>query len=201
MIQSEKIGAYSIGINLLIVGIKTLLSFLSGSVALIADTIHSSSDVISSATVLAGIKISKRKSKNFPYGLYKAENFVSLLSSILIFLAGYEIVQTVFFKPQTLKSENLPYAMAGILLTMVITFAFSRYELRQGKEIGSPSLMADAQHIRTDMLSSTVILIGLVGGWFGLSLDKIAALLVVFLVFKAGISIFMDSIRVLLDAS
>ena len=201
MEQSEKIGAYSIGINLLLVGIKALLAFLSGSVALIADTIHSSSDVISSATVLAGIKISKRKSKNFPYGLYKVENFVSLLSSILIFLAGYEIVHTVFFKPQTLKSEYLPYAMAGVLLIMVITFAFSRYELRQGKEIGSPSLMADAKHIRTDMLSSTVILIGLVGGWFGLNLDKMAALLVVFLVFKAGISIFMDSIRVLLDAS
>ena len=201
MERSEKIALYSIAINLFLVCMKGFLAFLSGSVALIADTIHSASDVVSSATVLTGIKISMRKSRTFPYGLYKVENFVSLLSSVLIFLAGYEIVHTVFLKPQTLKSEYLPYAMAGILLTMVITFVFSRYELRQGKEIGSPSLMADAQHIRTDMLSSIVILAGLVGGWFGLSLDKIAALLVVFLVFRAGIRIFMDSLRVLLDAS
>ena len=77
--------------------LKGGLAFLSGSVALVADAIHSATDVISSITVLAGIKISKRKSKNFPYGLYKVENFVSLLTSLFIFLAGYEIVKTVFF--------------------------------------------------------------------------------------------------------
>ena len=201
MEQSEKVGAYSIGINLLLVGIKGLLSFLSGSVALIADAIHSFTDVISSATVLVGIKISKRKSKNFPYGLYKVENLVSLLSSIFIFFAGYEIVNTIFFKPQYLKTKYLFYVMAGVLFTMGITFAFSRYELRKGKEIGSPSLTADAEHIHTDMLSSAVILAGLIGGIFDFSLDKVAAALVVLFVFKAGVRIFIDSLRVLLDAS
>lgn len=201
MEQNEKIGAYSIGINLLLVGIKGLIFYLSGSVALIADAIHSATDVIASVTVFAGIKISKRKSKNFPYGLYKVENFVSLLSSVFIFYAGYEIVCTVIYRPQSLKTEYLPYAMTGVLLSMAITFAFSRYELRQGEKIGSPSLVADAKHIRTDMFSSSVILAGLVGGWFGLELDKIAALIVVYLVFKAGIGIFIDAFRVLLDAS
>ena len=86
MESNEKIGAFSIGVNVLLVGIKALLSFLSGSVALLADAIHSSTDVVSSITVLAGIKISKRKSRNFPYGLYKVENFVSLISAVLIFL-------------------------------------------------------------------------------------------------------------------
>jgi len=129
------------------------------------------------------------------------ENFVSLLSSIFIFLAGYEIVHTVFFETQDLKTETLPYAMGGVLLTMVITFAFSRYELREGKAIGSPSLIADAQHIRTDLLSSGVILAGLFGAIFGLKLDKVAALLVVVFVVRAGISILMDALRVLLDAS
>ena len=156
MDQSEEIGAYSIGINLLLVGIKVLLSLLSGSVALIADALHSSTDVISSITVLAGIKISRRKSKNFPYGLYKVENFVSLLSSIFIFLAGYEIVHTVFSEQQSLKIKYLPYAMGGVLLTLAITFAFSWFEMKKGREIGSPSLIADAEHIRTDMLSSLV---------------------------------------------
>ena len=201
MEQAERISLYSIGTNLMLVGIKCALSLLSGSVALIADAIHSATDVISSATVFVGIKISKRKSKGFPYGLYKVENFVSLLSSIFIFLAGYEIVRTVFFKPHTLRDDYLPHAMAGVLLTMAITFAFSRYELKKGKQIGSPSLVADAQHIRTDMLSSAVILAGLVGGWFGLSLDKVAALLVVLLVFRAGFRILIDALRVLLDAS
>ncbi|MFC1816573.1 cation diffusion facilitator family transporter [Thermodesulfobacteriota bacterium] len=174
---------------------------LSGSLALVADAIHSSTDVISSATVLAGIKISKRTSRTFPFGLYKVENFVSLLSSIFIFAAGYEIVHTVFFKTQNLKIENLPYAMGGVVLTIGITFAFSRYELREGKAIGSPGLIADAQHIRSDMLSSGVILAGLIGSAFGLNLDKVAALLVVLFVAKAGLNILIDAIRVLLDAS
>jgi cation diffusion facilitator family transporter len=201
MDQSEKIGFYSIGVNLILVVIKVGLSFLSGSVALFADAIHSATDVISSGTVVAGIKISKRTSRNFPYGLYKVENFVSLLSSVFIFLAGYEIVHTVFFETAQLNRGTLPYAMAGVLLTMAITFAFSRYELAQGKQIGSPSLMADAQHIHTDMLSSGVILAGLIGSILGWDLDKFAALLVVVLIAKAAIAILVDALRVLLDAS
>ncbi|NOR24286.1 MAG: cation diffusion facilitator family transporter [Desulforhopalus sp.] len=199
--QSEKIGLFSVGINSSLVLIKVILAYLSGSVALVADAIHSLSDVISSATVLAGIKISKRKSTRFPYGLYKVENLVCLLSSIFIFFAGYEIVQTVLFKEESLKPEFLPDAMAGALVTMAITFFFSRYELREGERIGSPSLIADAQHIRTDMFSSAVILCGLVGGLFHWPLDKVAALVVVVLVFRAGFTIFLDAIRVLLDAS
>jgi len=201
MTRKEKIGFYSIGVNVLLVVLKGGLAYLSGSVALVADTIHSATDVISSITVLAGIKISKRKSKHFPYGLYKVENFVSLLTSLFIFVAGYEIVKTVFFDPVTLKREYLPYAMGGLVAAMAITFAFSRYELRQGTAIGSPSLIADAKHIRTDMMSSCVILAGLVGGLFGLDLDRIAAIVVVLLVFKAGAGIFADAFRVLLDAS
>ncbi|MFC1851527.1 cation diffusion facilitator family transporter [candidate division CSSED10-310 bacterium] len=201
MKQSEKVGLYSVGINLLLVVIKIFLYLLSGSVVLIADAIHSSTDVISSLTVFAGIKISKRTSKSFPYGLYKVENFVSLLSSLFIFLAGYEIAHMAFFETHTPKIHYIPYAIGGILLTMVITFTFSQYELNQGRKINSPSLIADAQHIRTDMFSSGVVLAGLLGGMFGLGLDKIAAILVVLLIAKAGIIIFIDAIRVLLDAS
>ncbi|MGD8915369.1 MAG: cation transporter, partial [Syntrophobacterales bacterium] len=76
MDQSEKIGLLSVGINSSLVVIKVILAHLSGSIALLADAIHSLSDVISSATVLAGIKISKRKSSKFPYGLFKVENLV-----------------------------------------------------------------------------------------------------------------------------
>lgn len=201
MDQSEKIGLFSVGINSSLVLIKVILAYLSGSIALLADAIHSLADVISSATVLAGIKISKRKSTRFPYGLFKVENLVCLISSLFIFFAGYEIVQTVLFKEESLKPEFLPYAMAGVLVTMAITFFFSRYELREGERIGSPSLIADAQHIRTDMFSSAVILCGLVGGLFHWPLDKVAALLVVVLVFRSGFTILLDAIRVLLDAS
>jgi cation diffusion facilitator family transporter len=199
--KSEQIGLLSIGINVFLVVLKSVLAMLSGSVALLADAIHSLSDVVSAATVFAGIKISKRTSKAFPYGLYKVENFVSLISSLFILFAGYGIVRTVFVKDQSLYLRRLPLAILGVIGTMVITFLFSRYELRQGKAIGTPSLVADAQHIKADMLSSAVILVGLIGSSLRLPLDKVAALVVVFFVGRAGIGIFLDSIRVLLDAS
>ena len=201
MEESERIGFYSIGVNILLVGIKYSLAVFSGSIALVADTIHSLSDVVSSATVLAGIKISKRKSKIFPYGLYKVENFVSLISSLFIFYAGYKIAISVFSERQDLHIGRLPVAMAGVLLTILITYTFSRYELRRGRKIGSPTLIADAQHIKTDMLSSGVIFFGLLGGLFRLPLDRVAALVMVFFIGRAGLVIFLDAIRVLLDAS
>lgn len=199
--ESERIGFYSIGINILLVGIKFSLAVFSGSIALVADAIHSLSDLVSSATVLVGIKISKRKSKIFPYGLYKVENLVSLVSSLFIFFAGYKIAVSVFSGEQGLNIGRLPVALAGVVLTILIAFTFSRYELRRGSKIGSPSLIADAQHIKTDMLSSGVIFFGLLGGLFRLPLDRVAALVMVFFIGKAGLVIFLDAIRVLLDAS
>lgn len=201
MEQSEKIGVYSLGINLLLVIIKGLLGYLSGSIGLVADAIHSFTDVISSGTVVAGIKLSRRKSKNFPYGLYKVENFVSLISSIFIFGAGYEIIRITFTRHEKLNPKYLPYGIGVVICVMVITYYFSKYELKMGKKLRSPALMADAKHIRTDMFSSMVILAGLVGGFFKWSLDKVAAGIVAIFVLKAGFEIFRDAIRVLLDAS
>lgn len=201
METSEKIAGLSILTNLVLVAIKTLLALLSGSLAIKADAIHSLSDVVSSAVILIGIKISKRKSGSFPYGLYKVENLVALVTSILILLAGYEIVREVFANPLQLTPRQIPLAATGILLTIVITWLFSRYELKKGLETGSPSLVADARHIWTDMLSSVVILASLIGSLFGWHLDRYAAMIVVVFIVRAAFTILLDAIRVLLDAS
>jgi divalent metal cation (Fe/Co/Zn/Cd) transporter len=72
---------------------------ISGSLAVTADAIHSLSDVVSSAIILVGIKISERPARGFPYGLYKVENLVAMASSVLILFAGYEIIKAVFVAP------------------------------------------------------------------------------------------------------
>ncbi|HHF99027.1 MAG TPA: cation diffusion facilitator family transporter, partial [Candidatus Aerophobetes bacterium] len=90
MEKSEKTSLFSLLINLLLAFLKYLLGILSGSLALIADSIHSLSDVIGSAAMLIGLRISKRKSKSFPYGLYKVENLIAFISSLLILFAGYK---------------------------------------------------------------------------------------------------------------
>ena len=201
MATDEKVAVLSVVNNLALSAIKLGLSLLSGSIALVADAIHSFTDVIASLAVFAGLKISRRTSKAFPYGLYKVENLVSLLTAFAIFFAGYEIVKEVFTGETGAALDHLPIALAGVVVTIGMTFAFSRYEFRVGRRIGSPSLISDAQHVRTDMLSSAAILVGLAGQLFGLHLDRIAALVVVLFIAKAGWAVMVDAVRVLLDAS
>jgi len=199
--KSEKIAAASIFVNIILLAIKYTFALLSGSVGLAADAIHSSSDVMASLTVFAGLKISKRKSKRFPYGLYKVENLVSLIVAIAILFAGYEIAQKALFGKAESTLKHIPLAIMAEVAVIAITFAFSLYEIKKGKELGSPSLMADGKHVRTDMMSSVAVLAGLIGNLFGINLDRAAVFVVLIFIAHAGIMIFIDAMRVLLDAS
>lgn len=201
MEPSEKTAWLSVMTNLLLVCIKTGVALISGSLAVVADAVHSLSDVVSAVIILVGIKIAKRPARGFPYGLYKVENLVALATSVIILFAGYEIVKAVFIDGPRPLPREIPLSIAGITATILITWLFSRYELKIGKETGSPSLIADARHIWTDMLSSVVILASLVGGAVGLAIDKYAAVIVVFFITRSAFTILLDSIRVLLDAS
>jgi cation diffusion facilitator family transporter len=198
---SEKTAWMSILINLVLVGIKIVVTLISGSLAVRADTLHSLSDVVSSGVILIGIKISKRTSRSFPYGLYKVENLVALATSLLILYAGYEIAKEVFVGPHRPLPSRIPLAAAGISFTILIAWFFSRYELKKGQETGSPSLVADARHIWTDMLSSLIILVSLLSSSIGLGLDRYAAIIVVLFIGRSAVTIFLDAVRVLLDVS
>jgi cation diffusion facilitator family transporter len=198
---SEKTAWMSILTNLVLVCIKSWVTLISGSLAVKADALHSLSDVVSAGVILIGIRISKRTSRSFPYGLYKVENLVALATSLLILFAGYEIVQEVFAGPPRPLPGRIPLAVGGIVATILIAWFFSRYELKKGYETGSPSLVADARHIWTDMLSSFVILASLLSSALGLSLDRYAAVIVVLFICRSAAVIFLDAVRVLLDAS
>ncbi len=197
---SERVAWLSVAVNMALVAIKAALAFLSGSIAVRADALHSLTDVLSSVVILVGIKISKRSSRAFPYGLYKVENLVALGTSVLIVFAGYEIAKEVFSGRPTLPT-NIPLTICGIVATIVIAWMFSRYELRIGRETNSPSLVADSRHILTDVLSSLVILAALAGSAIGFALDRYAAAVVVLFIGRSALTIFLDSVRVLLDAS
>lgn len=201
MESSEKTAWLSILTNLLLLGIKTAVVLISGSLAVTADAIHSLSDVVSSTIILIGIKISERPARGFPYGLYKVENLVAMVTSVLILFAGYEIIKAVFVASSRPLPTQIPLSIAGISATILITWLFSRYELKKGRETGSPSLIADARHIWTDMLSSLVILMAFLGSAIGFAIDKYAAVIVVVFIARSAIVILLDSVRVLLDAS
>jgi cation diffusion facilitator family transporter len=180
---------------------KYVLGQVSGSMALKADAVHSLADVISSLSILAGIMISDRKTKTFPFGLYKVENLVALLSSFFIFFAGYEIVSDAVYAEHRSFIKNLAPVCAGVVLMMIVAYLYSRYELKAGLKAGSPSLIADAKHVATDVFSSMVILLAILGTYLGFPLDRYVAILVAILVSRIGLVILIDSLKVLLDAT
>jgi cation diffusion facilitator family transporter len=198
--KGQKVALLAIGINLGLFGMKYFFAMLSGSIALMAEAFHSLSDVIASSTVFAGLIIAKRKTKSFPYGLYKVENLVSIVVALAIFYAGYEIVAEAI-QGSTSELQNLGITIASVVCAMAITYGFSRYEAVVGAEIESPSLIADARHMWVDMLSNGVVLAGLLSSLAGFNLDRIAAFIVVLFIVWAGGKILIDGIRVLLDAS
>jgi len=200
MEKTEKASLVSSSINLILLVFKFLVAFLSGSIAIKADAIHSLTDSVSSFAVFAGLKISKRKSKNFPYGLHKVENLISLLIAFFIFWAGYEIMKEIFLAP-TPEIKNLYLALSVSLLAFCVSFILSVYKIKVGARTNSPSLLADGHHSRTDAFSSLVVFIGLSGHLVGLQIEKFAAVVVIFFILKSGFAILVESVKVLLDAS
>jgi cation diffusion facilitator family transporter len=151
--------------------------------------------------VYAGIIISNKKSEAFPMGLYKVENLVALVSAFAIFFAGYEIAKDVFFG-EAILIKNLPIALLAIGLTVAITYLYSRWEKKMAIELNSPSLMADAEHIKSDFYTALVVLVGVLGQYFGFPMvEKLAVAVVVYFIFHSGFEILKDAIKVLLDAS
>ena len=201
MTGHARVAIYSSILNLGFMGMKYGLGHISGSLALKADAIHSLADVISSLTIFVGILIADRRTKTFPEGLYKVENLVALLSSFFIFFAAYEITMEAWHGKAASVLQNVPIVAAGLLTIIGGAFLFSRYELRVGLEIGSPSLVADAKHVSTDLLSTLVILVSVVGAAFGIVVDRYVAIFVALLVARMGFEIFVDAVKVLLDAT
>jgi cation diffusion facilitator family transporter len=196
------IAFYSTLLNIFVAGMKGVLAWLSGSSALLADTIHGFSDTFASLLVLVGIWLSKRKSKAFPWGLYKVENLVALVSAGLIFFAGYEIVQHVFKGEKVLTLTHFYPSLLGLFVIILAIVLFSRFEAKKAKTLHSPSLMADASHWYSDIASTTLVLLSLLGSRVGYPiLDRLAALIMVGFIAKAGWDILKDSMRTLLDAS
>jgi cation diffusion facilitator family transporter len=196
-----RVAIYSCLLNTALVGGKYFLGHVSGSQALIADAVHSLADLVASLSIFVGIVISGRKTRTFPHGLYKVENLVALLCSFFIFFAAYEIVEEALFGPPTEGLQHIPLVVGGLLVIMASVYLFSRYELKVGQEARSPTLVADAKQLTTDLLSYVVILGGIVATYLGLRIDRYVAVFVALLVVKMGFEILVDSLKVLLEAT
>jgi cation diffusion facilitator family transporter len=196
----ERWGWYSIGINVILVLINQAIARASGSLAVEAEMIHNVVDFLTAVGVLIGLKLATRKSKAFPYGLYKIENIVSVGLAVMTFVTAYEIAREALFAQARLTTVDV-WMLAGVVVAAAIPLIFSHFELRAGQAANSPALIADAREYRTHVFTTGMVFAALLAQWFNLPLDRIAALVIVLAIGKTGWELLVGGMRVLLDAS
>ena len=200
-ILKERWALGSLILNSTLTVLKFIFALITGSLALMAEAVHSFSDLIASVISLISVKLAAKKTKEYPYGLYKIENIASIIISFFLFFAAYEIIREAFFSKEERVVQHTELAILVMFFAMIATFVYSRLELKAAKKLNSPALMADAQHIWADFLSSMIVIAGLAGTYFGYNLDKYAASVVALFVFYSGWEIFSSGLKVLLDVS
>jgi cation diffusion facilitator family transporter len=202
--KGEKAAKLSTIILLALGTLKGIVAVISGSVALLAGTIDSFSDVFSSIAVWAGLRIAKKKpTERFPYGYYKAETFslliVSLVivaSSILIMLESFQ----KFFEVNVISFSDL--ALFAAALSAVVYFLIARYKGRVGRQVGSQALTSEGLHSMVDVYTSMLVFIGVFLSVFGYQvIEALIGLVISAYVLIRGLLFGKDAALILMDVS
>ncbi len=208
--QAQVATIIGMAVNILLAVLKLIGGVLGNSKALIADAVHSASDVLSSLAVLIGIRASRKPpDEEHPYGHGKSENVATLIIAILLIVVGFEIiynsVRSLISGP--VESETTLIALYIIIFSVVVKEALFQYKHRLGTRIKSPALIADAWHHRSDAISSLVALVGIgltiVGSAFNIPalgyLDPIASAVIAIIIMYMGYQLAKEAVSVSLE--
>ncbi|WP_292375206.1 cation diffusion facilitator family transporter [Methanosarcina sp. UBA411] len=160
---------------------------ISGSVALLADTIHNFGDASTAIPLAIAFSLARRKpSKRFSYGYGRVEDLAGIIIVLLILfsaaVAGYESVNR-FLNPQPV--EHLQAVVAAAIIGCIGNEVVAQFRMKVGKEIGSAALIADGYHARVDGFTSLAVLIGAIGIWLGYPIiDPVIGMLITISILK-----------------
>lgn len=166
--------------------LQMVVVVLSGSVALLADTIHNIGDATTAIPLWIAFMLARRKpSATFTYGLGRVEDLAGILIVLIILfsaiVAGYQAIERLIH-PQAVT--YLGWLAAAGLIGFLGNEAVAVFRIHVGREINSTALIADGYHARTDGLTSLAVVIGAIGVWLGFSLtDPIIGLLITIAIF------------------
>jgi cation diffusion facilitator family transporter len=195
----------SVAVNIVLSVSQIVAGVLSKSQGLIADGIHSLSDLIGDFVVLlAGHHSQKGADADHPYGHQRFENAASLVLGMLLLAVGMGMLWSAAHKlqsPESIATVHISalWVASGALIAKELLF---RYMLAVAKRVKSSMLVANAWHARSDAASSLVVGVGIIGNLMGYPiLDPIAAALVGFMVTKMGWGFAWDALHDLMDRS
>jgi len=176
----EKVSIISTIVNFVLAVFKLIAGLIVGSVALIADAIHSGLDVFSSLVTFLGIKTAKKPvDEKHPYGFYRAETLAGLIVALLLALSAVWIIYEGINRFLKLEPVIFTFWAIGLMVvSTVVNEGMARLKFYYGRKYESLSLVADAEHSRADVISSLGVLIGLVLIRYFIYADAIIAILI-----------------------
>ncbi|SCY56547.1 cation diffusion facilitator family transporter [Alkaliphilus peptidifermentans] len=195
----------AISVSVFLVLLKVFVGFVTNSISIISDALHSSMDVIASTITLVAMNLAKKpEDKCHNYGHGKYEDLAAAIQSVLILIISVTIITQAALRivNQNLITETLP----GIFVMIVSITLHSitvLIMLKYAKKENSVALRANALHLLADVVTSVGIIVGLVIIHFtGLKIiDPIVAIVVALIIIKTGYDIGKESIAQLLDKS
>lgn len=207
LFQNKKLAAkLSVASNALLIILKLIVGYISGSISIISEAIHSCSDMLASIITLFSVHKSEQPADtDHQFGHGKYEDFSGLVEGLLIILAAFYIIYEVVkkFTGASEPMSNGYLAMGVMLISVIVNIIVSAYLMKVAKNTDSMALYADAEHLNTDIYSSLTVFIGLICiHYTGIHIiDPILAIVVSSIIFYTGFKICKESVNNLLDGS
>jgi cation diffusion facilitator family transporter len=200
---SMRVTLVSIVTNVLLSAAQVAVGVIGKSQALVADGLHTLSDLLTDFFVLFALKHGhKGADEEHPYGHARIETAVTLLLGIVLFAVGIGIAISAGVKLAQREAFVTPSAITLwiALGTLVAKEALYHYTIRTARAFGSEMLRANAWHHRSDAISSLIVVIGIGGSLIGFAyLDSIAAIIVALMIIKIGVELAWGALRELVD--
>lgn len=203
MSSTLRIAVGSIVVGVIVLALKALAWWMTGSVALLSDALESTVNVATAIAALIAIKVAaKPADRDHPYGHHKAEFFSAVLEGVMIIIAALLILREAW---NGFQNPHVLDAPASGLLINILASAINGYWcwvlIRGGKRLKSPALVADGHHLLTDVISSAGVVIGValavISGWS--VLDPALAALVAVNILWSGWKVIASSLSGLMD--
>lgn len=203
----RKLSLVSIIGNAILSGFKMFAGIVGSSGAMISDSIHSFSDVLTTLIAWIGVKVSKREAdRAHPYGHERLECVASLVLGIVLFATGIGVgkvgAENIFSGNYETLTIPGTIALVAAIVSIVGKEAMYWYTRYYAKLINSAAFMADAWHHRSDAFSSIGSLIGIGGAMLGFPvLDSVASVVICIFIIKVAYDISKDALTKMLDTS
>lgn len=182
--------------------LQIVIVALSGSIALMADTVHNLGHLATTIPLIIAFRLGRRApTRRYSYGYKRAEDLVGLFIGVVIAASAALIIwESVRAMANPREITHLGWVVAAALVGALGNEMVAIYRIRAGRRIGSAALIAEGQHARTDALTSLAVLIGVAGAWAGFpQVDAVVGLVIAAVIVAVLISSMRTVIRRLMD--